>query len=121
MGRYSVEPTGPVGPVPPVMAHPVEIKLRDLGMLGELCRWVARTDPGVVIGLRDAIPRLELSFPGGLVADVRVDEDGQVFVCRPSFRRYPTRDMAAAAVALAAFVRSAEHHGGQSDQGGGAG
>src|SRR5256885_1006604 len=49
---------------------------------------------------RDAVPRFELMNRAGLVADVRIDENGTDFVWRPTFGRRPVSDIPGAAQAL---------------------
>src|SRR5512139_4232731 len=82
----------------------LEAKVRDLALLAALCRRVVRLGPGIGLGFRDAIPRVELTSPGGVVVDVRVDDEGEVFVFRPSYERRPTGDIRAAAEALVTLV-----------------
>lgn len=103
MGRHSAGRWEPPGPT-----RPLEAKVRELALLGELCQWIVRLGPGIGLGFRDAIPRVELTSPGGVVVDVRVDDDGQVFVFRPSYERHPTDDVRAAAEALVTLVRSCD-------------
>ena len=81
---------------------------RDLALICELTREIANRQSGLTVLLRDAVPRLELVTPSGIVADVRVDEHDGHFVCRPSFARHPGRDVAAAATALIAFLASCD-------------
>lgn len=68
--------------------------------MSRLCREVVRVDRSVRIGMRDAVPRLEVQSASGAVVDVRVDEDGGEFVWRPSFGRHSTADVEGAARAL---------------------
>ncbi|XVQ11199.1 hypothetical protein ACQP1W_01100 [Spirillospora sp. CA-255316] len=91
---------------------------RKLYALAMLCREVVQADRSVRVGLRDATPRLEVRSVIGAVVDVRVDEDGAEFVCRPSFGRHSTGDVPGAARVVLALLREC---GGGPPPGGAAG
>jgi hypothetical protein len=77
--------------------HPTGFSDPNLYALSRLCREVLLVDRSVRVGLRDATPRLEVQSVAGAVVDVRVDEEGGQFVCRPSFDRHSTDDIPGAA------------------------
>lgn len=80
----------------------------DLALICELTQEIAHRQSGLTVRLRDAVPRLELVTPLGIVADVRVDEHDGDFVCRPNFARHPGSDVPGAAKAVIAFLASCD-------------
>lgn len=108
----------PASPVPlptrtaDVVGDAADWRPRALRLVSLLCREIARTDPSVGLGLRDATPRLELQSVTGVVVDVRVDDDCADFVLRPSFRRCSTSDIAEAARMALRSLRMCENRPG---------
>ncbi|ACY97237.1 MULTISPECIES: hypothetical protein [Thermomonospora] len=88
------------------MSDAHEAEARAMRVLSALLREAVRVAwPEVRPALRDAIPRLEVAGPGGSVVDVRVDEDGERLVFRPSLRRHSADDIPGAVAVLLALAR----------------
>jgi hypothetical protein len=90
-----------------IMESSAEAEIRELEAITALCRELAQAGglAGLGVQLRDAVPRMELITPAGVVVDVRVDSASGEFVWRPSFERHRVTDVPGAARALVAFLR----------------
>ncbi|SEG75512.1 hypothetical protein SAMN04489712_11148 [Thermomonospora echinospora] len=88
------------------MSDPYEVETHAVRVLSALFLQLVRASwPAVKVAFRDAIPRLEVTGPSGVVIDVRMDEDGAQFVFRPSFRRHSIEDVPGAVEAVLTLVR----------------